>query len=392
MLNPSPQPIRADPDKLNSHFASTAERTLGSKPEDIASLFDLVRSLPMQDGPRFNLSKVSPSEILKVIQGLRSDCSTGVDQIPVKFLKPVASIIAPALTHTINTCIEISTFPQDWKTARISPIPKDYPVKEDDFRPVSILPVISKVFERIVLNQLIPFIEHEALYGSHMTGFRKGHSTTVLLGIRDELVRSMKRGEVSLLVFADYSKASDTVRFTRCMDWDFQKTFSFGLLAILYLHSRVSDLPGAVSEMSQIIQDLGSYSSASNLSLNKSKSNWMLVSTPQMIRVHSLHSRPLALHCGGANLEHVKETKLLGVQFDNHSSWKQHFSKVLASCYGSLCVLRKVRYLAPIAVRRQLVESLILSKLDYCDSVSSTRIPTKAPPAGTKCLCFLCIR
>ena len=100
--------------------------------------------------------------------------------------------------------------------ARISPIPKkDHPESLDDFRPVSILPVMSKVLERVVSKQLISFIKEAALLGLRMSGFRKGHSTTTaLLGIRDELVRSMKRGEVSLLVLADYSKAFDTVRFS----------------------------------------------------------------------------------------------------------------------------------------------------------------------------------
>ena len=100
-----------------------------------------------------------------------------------------------------------------WKTARISPMPKiDHPKSEDDFRPISILLAMSKIFERIVLKQMLDFIDQTALLGPHMSGFRKGHSTnTALLSIRNDLVRSMKCGEVSLLVLADYSKAFDTI-------------------------------------------------------------------------------------------------------------------------------------------------------------------------------------
>ena len=65
-----------------------------------------------------------------------------------------------------------------------------------------------------MLKQLISHIEELSLLAPSISGFRKGHSTTTtLLGIRDDLLRAMKRGEVSLMVLADYSKAFDTVRF-----------------------------------------------------------------------------------------------------------------------------------------------------------------------------------
>ena len=60
---------------------------------------------------------------------------------------------------------------------------------------------------------------------------------------------------------------------------------------------------------------------------------------------------------------------MLGVHIDNHLSWTEHINRTLSSCYGSLAVLRKLRSLAPFAIRKQLAESLILSKLDYCDVV-----------------------
>ena len=95
---------------------------------------------------------------MKVIRHLRLDCSTGVDQIPVKFVKLVSEHIAGPLTRIIKTCITSSTFPRTCETARVSPIPKtDHPQSEKDYRPVSILPAISKAFERLVLKQLISY-------------------------------------------------------------------------------------------------------------------------------------------------------------------------------------------------------------------------------------------
>ena len=70
VLKPSPQPLRADPNALNQHFASTAERTLGAQPDNTDSLFNLLDFLPTRDGTTFCLNRVSPNEIWKEIQGL----------------------------------------------------------------------------------------------------------------------------------------------------------------------------------------------------------------------------------------------------------------------------------------------------------------------------------
>ena len=162
----------------------------------------------------FDLHCVSQKEVEKEIDKLRLDTSTEIDQIPVKFVKLAKDHISAPLTNIINRCIVTSSFPKPWKMARISPIPKvDEPLSDADYRPVSILPTLSKVFERLVLNQLTVYINEAALFGPTVSGLRKGHSTTtVLLGIRDALIRASCRGEVTLMICADYSKAFDTVQ------------------------------------------------------------------------------------------------------------------------------------------------------------------------------------
>lgn len=135
-----------------------------------------------------------------------------------------------------------SSFPKLWKVARISAIPKvSEPRYDADYRPVSILSTLSKVFERLVLHQLVEYINEEALLGPTISGFRKGHSiTSVLLGIRDALMRASSRVEVTLMVCADYSKAFDTVQFksvlTKMRNLGFSKKFL--LLMVDYLTDR----------------------------------------------------------------------------------------------------------------------------------------------------------
>ena len=82
-----------------------------------------VSSLRDQKGS-FKLRAVNPEEVNKCIKTLRNDCSTGYDNIPVSFIKPVAKYLESPLTYIINNFIATSAFPNQWKIARISPIPK----------------------------------------------------------------------------------------------------------------------------------------------------------------------------------------------------------------------------------------------------------------------------
>ena len=126
----------------------------------------------------------------------------------------VEVLISP-LTFVINNYIATNNFPDAWKTARISPIPKiTRPVELKYYRPVSILPVLSKVYEKLVLQQLAVFIERESVYHQYQSGYRKNHSTATLLKLHDDIKKAMKSSEVTIAIFTDYSKAFDTINFS----------------------------------------------------------------------------------------------------------------------------------------------------------------------------------
>ena len=123
--------------------------------------------------------------------------------------------MAGTLARIINVCITEAYFPKLWKIPRVSPIPKvDNLTTNDEPRLISILPVLSKVFERLVGWLISEFANSASLLHDNISSFRKGHfTTTALLGIRDDIKRAMKRKEVTLMVLADFSKAFDTVCF-----------------------------------------------------------------------------------------------------------------------------------------------------------------------------------
>ena len=411
ILNPSPKQLRENPDELNRYFVSTATRIMGSEPDDSTDLLDFLHSLP-EHPTGFTLRKVTFEEVLKEINRLRSDSSTGYDQIPVKYIKLGKDHLAGLLMHITNTCIAALMFPHVWKTARVSPIPKiDQQIDKSDFRPVSILPVLSKIYERLVLSQLASHIDEQSLLGVRISGYRQGHSAfTVLIG------------EVTMMVCADYSKAFDTLQsmaLLRKMHWmGFSKKFllwvhnyltqrrqfvqiddrssemspvHFGVPqgsilgpvlfnlfvadlqgtldcpcyqyaddTTFYLHSKKSALAQCSVELNGVLLRLGDYSESSNLALNCSKTKWMLISTPstlstpQMARVHNLDVCSVPVACREILLERITRTKLLGVQLDQNLKWNEHVKSLLTSCYGTLSILRKLRNLAPLHVRKNL--------------------------------------
>ena len=88
----------------------------------------------------------------------------------------------------------------------------DNPIKEKDFRPISILPVLSKIYENVILKQLSEYIERTSIYNSTQSGFCKGHSTqTLLLKFRDDIQKALNKNEITMSVLIAYSKAFDTI-------------------------------------------------------------------------------------------------------------------------------------------------------------------------------------
>ena len=160
----------------------------------------------------FNIQHTNYDQIKKIILGLKNDCSGDHDNIPVRLMKPVSDHLISPLVH-INNSINKKFFPNSWKIARVCPIPRvDQPTSVKDFRPISVLPILSKVYERVILQQLCNFFEKESLYTTTQSGFRKGHSTTtILLKIRDDIKCAMNKSEVILAILIDYSKAFDTI-------------------------------------------------------------------------------------------------------------------------------------------------------------------------------------
>ena len=113
---------------------------------------------------------------------IRNDCSMGYDHIPATFIKPVSQFLVSPITFIINNFIKINQFSDVWKLTRINPNPEiQLRVELKDYRPVSILPLLSKIYQRVLLEQISNFTEKELIYHHYQSGYRKNHSTATLL-------------------------------------------------------------------------------------------------------------------------------------------------------------------------------------------------------------------
>ena len=120
---------------------------------------------------------VTVSNVYHILHGLSSNKATGVDKISSKIIKIAAPAISDSLTYIFNQAITLSLFPHEWKTARVIPLYKNGQRNlPGNYRPISVLPVISKIMERILYDQLYNYLTKFELLSDCQFGFRKFHS------------------------------------------------------------------------------------------------------------------------------------------------------------------------------------------------------------------------
>lgn len=160
-----------------------------------------------------HFESVNSDEILKIINKLKSKTSKGIDNISTNLLKEIKHEILQPLTLIINQSLSTGVFPDLLKIAKITPIyKKDDKTKMNNYRPISILPAISKVFEKVIFNQIDNYFKSENLYYNSQYGFRSQHSTEyATLELIDRLILDMDKRKIPLNIYIDLSKAFDNV-------------------------------------------------------------------------------------------------------------------------------------------------------------------------------------
>lgn len=159
----------------------------------------------VQEELRFQPTSVE--EVAKHMFEINSN-ATGCDNLPISFVKMLSPFILPLLTHIFNTIIADKTFPSSWKKAVVTPIPKSpNPTSHKDFRPISVLPSISKILEKILLAQISHHLDNSNphLMASHQSDYRRGYSTTTALAeVTHNIYANLDNHHCTVMVLVDF--------------------------------------------------------------------------------------------------------------------------------------------------------------------------------------------
>ena len=198
--------------KMNEYFCSIRERLAA----DIVHTSNPLLSTEIcinGDGRIFDFREINEGDIHQAVSRIKVKKSFGNDNISGYFLKIAFPYISRILMLIFNTSIETSTFHVSWKIARVTPIYKEGEKSErSNYRPISVLTVLSRLFKKLIYDQLYQYLERGGFLTSNQSGFRALHSSaTCLLKCTDDWYSAMDEGLLTGLISIDLKKAFDTV-------------------------------------------------------------------------------------------------------------------------------------------------------------------------------------
>ena len=385
-----------------------------------------------QGQDHFNFDVVTPDFVFDQICSISNNKSTGIGNDCIKLLKLAAPVICHPLAYICNLSIHTSVFPNEWKKAKVTPIFKDGDKTDvSNYRPISVLPILSKILERSVHDQLYNYLTCNNLLHPCQSGFRSKHSTnTALLDVTDHILNSMNNGMVTASIFLDLKKAFDTVDHDilikklklygvdgSTLKWfksylskriqsvcvnstmsDF-KNIDIGipqgsilgpLLFIIYVNS----LPNSVNckcvmyaddttllisssdpdtlqkELDLQLNNIINWFRLNKLTLNIKKTKLMLFGTKQNLTKFD----DIKLNYDSEEIERVDKFKYLGVILDPTLSWDDHVQFLSNNVSKRIGVVCRVKYFLPPCTLNKLAKALVFPHFDQCSSVWSNFI------------------
>ena len=372
----------------------------------------------------FCLSPVSGQFVRKQLLSLNTKKAVGLDDISSLFLRDGAECIVAPIKHIINLSIITETVPAAFKEAKVKPLfKKGSTLDPGNYRPVSILNVLSKLLERAVHSQLSEYLERRGLLFENQSGFRGGYSTdSCLIGLSDYIKGEISKGNMVGMVLIDLQKAFDTVDHVilkeklssigvsstawfesylmgrkQCVDIggtrsEFlpvtcgvpQGSILGPLLFLIYINDMSISLNCRLSlyadDSALIFSHHDSDFIAGHLSTELSRCKRWLVDNRLSLHVGKTESllfgskRKLKgvgnfnVHCDGAPVERKFCVKYLGVMLDENINGNVHAGNLLKVCAGRLAFLYRNSSLLDTKCRQTLCATLIQPHIDYCCS------------------------
>ena len=413
--------VITDRRRLAECFRDSFSFATPSLPSDTACILD-------KSPTKLRFAAIEEESVLKILSTLDIKKATGCDMISARLLKAAAPAIAKSLTLLFNESLNSGKFPSEWKMALVTPVPKSGDKQlVSNYRPISVLPAIAKVFERLVHQQLYNYLASHNLLNEAQSGFRPQHSTQdVLLKTVDDWKKVLDENGILGTVLIDLSKAFDSIDHSLLM----KKLQAYGVEDVEhrwfadYLSARKQrvTIDGVVSEWSSVIKgvpqgsilgpllfnifvndlpDVVKHSSinlyaddatiyvsdrdpatvsmrlsedlarilqwieANGMRMNIAKTQLMVLSR----KSRRTHANSVRVKLEDEEICPQQSVKYLGVTIDQDLSWSQHVEIVRKKSLAGLSAVRRASAYLPTATRRLLYNALVLPHLDYCSVV-----------------------
>lgn len=413
------------PDEINNFFINSVQ---DSDPnEETISFYQDHR---MHNDQNFEFRMATEEEILTAISLIRSG-AIGPDGIGLVMILRCCPYIIPILQHLVNSCIETSCFPRCWKNTYVLPLPKTKnPVELKDLRPISILPTLSKIVERVLDWQIKGYINDKGILPETQSGFRKNHScTTALTKVIDDTFTAVDRGELTALVLLDYSKAFDRINYKLLTA--ILKYIGFSQMAIklienyligrtqavrlkektsqmqylkcgvpqgsilgpllfsiytsnlitclksttphmyaddtqLYLSFKPDNIDDANMKITRDLALLLKNSESHCLEINPTKSQILLFGPMYTVKKYQ---HLIDVKINNQNLCVSHSAKNLGLILDTSLRFSEHVNKCVRQAFTNLKLIYSQKSILNQHLRKMLCDSLVLSQFNYCDAI-----------------------
>ena len=423
-----------DPNLINNHFLDTLPPT--SVPPELVAKF-----LSSSSANTFSFSPFSLNDLYLALRNIKLTSAGPNDISGTMVLYCIPHCLDPIL-HIFNSSLSSGTVPSIWKHAIVHPIPKSPASSKaqdlSSLRPISLIPFLSKLFERLCCRQLQHFVEQCGVLPNHQSGFRRGFSTTTsMLHISDTILRALDSSRLAVITSLDFSKAFDTLDHdlliaklhhiglsplalnwfrsyltarsqqvvvvnacgslyssSRCTLRGVPQGSVFGpLLFLIYvadlLHVPKFSVAHMYADDLQLITTVSAaYVDTSTAELEQELGDILIWTKSHGLSLNPSKTSliivgtptrlaklpPFSLSFDSATIVPSSSFKSLGLRFDPLLHFENHISDLCCAAYTRLRILYPSRYLLTIHQKLLLSQSLIISLFDYCDVVYGPRL------------------
>lgn len=413
--------------KLNEYFTSVAKRLnqddITSTSIDFTKLQHFI-STKVPENTYFKIPSITTQQVSSFIQNLDSSKATGLDGIGPRLLKMVNNIISPSIAALINKSLNVGKFPKQLKIAKVFPIFKSGSKSDpSNYRPISILPTISKIFEKHVNKHLMGYLNKYKLIHECQSGFRQKHSCqTALVKLIDQWMACIDNGDIVGTLFIDFRKAFDMVDHSllikklslyklsnTALDW-FTSYLNTRLQTIVCDQNKtnfsqlqsgvpqgsilgptlfllfINDLPlfmnycstelfaddttfhingKTINEIEVKLQndskEANAWSKRNKMPINYDKTTSMTVGTRQRLR----DTQQLDINIDDNIIVPVNKHKLLGIYIDENLLWTSHIDYLCSTISSRISLLKQLSTYVPTNVQKMYYQGYILPLIDY---------------------------